>query len=82
MAHVGGGVEGIGNWRRPFSVQSISKVFSLALVVAADGPGIWRRVGREPSGDPFNSLVQLEYDRACPATRSSTRAHWWSSTSC
>jgi glutaminase len=66
VADVGGGVEGVGNWRRPFSVQSISKVFSLALVVAADGPGIWRRVGREPSGDPFNSLVQLEYDRGVP----------------
>jgi glutaminase len=66
VAGVDGGVNGIGSWRRPFSVQSISKVFSLALVVAADGPGIWRRVGREPSGDPFNSLVQLEYDRGVP----------------
>ena len=66
VAAVDGGVSGIGSWRRPFSVQSISKVFSLALVVAADEAGIWRRVGREPSGDPFNSLVQLEYDRGVP----------------
>jgi glutaminase len=66
VAAVDGGVHGIGSWRRPFSIQSISKVFSLTLGVAADGAGIWRRVGREPSGDPFNSLVQLEYDRGVP----------------
>ena len=61
LAMVHGEVHGIGDWRRPFSVQSVSKLFSLALVVARDGPEVWRRVGREPSGDPFNSLVQLEH---------------------
>jgi glutaminase len=66
VAEIDGGVRGIGDWRRPFSVQSISKVFSLALVIAMDGDGIWGRVGREPSGDPFNSLVQLEYDQGVP----------------
>jgi glutaminase len=66
VATVEGEVHGIGAWQQAFSVQSISKVFALALVVARDGPAIWSRVGREPSGDPFNSLVQLEYDRGVP----------------
>ena len=50
----------------PFSVQSISKVFTLALALAHDGDALWRRVGREPSGNPFNSLVQLEYEHGIP----------------
>jgi glutaminase len=66
VATVDGEVHGVGAWRRPFSVQSIAKVFALALVVAQDGPGIWDRVGREPSGDPFNSLTQLERDHGVP----------------
>ncbi|MEA2247550.1 MAG: glutaminase [Solirubrobacteraceae bacterium] len=66
VATVDGELHGVGDWREEFSVQSISKVFALATVVALDAPGIWARVGREPSGDPFNSLVQLEYDRGVP----------------
>jgi len=66
LATVDGEVHGVGDWRRPFSIQSISKVFSLALVIALDGEAIWRRVGREPSGTPFNSLVQLEYEGGVP----------------
>jgi glutaminase len=66
VATVDGDVHGVGAWRRPFAVQSISKVFALALVVARDGPAIWDRVGREPSGDPFNSLTQLERDHGVP----------------
>jgi glutaminase len=50
----------------PFSIQSISKAFALALVVARDAGGLWSRVGREPSGDAFNSLVALEHDRGVP----------------
>lgn len=56
----------------PFSIQSISKVFALALAMresGADGGDeahFWDRVGREPSGDPFNSLVQLEHEHGIP----------------
>ncbi|XAS66877.1 glutaminase [Micrococcaceae bacterium Sec5.7] len=50
----------------PFSIQSISKVFALALVLARDGDSIWKRVFREPSGNPFNSLVQLEQEDGIP----------------
>jgi len=50
----------------PFSIQSISKVFALALVLAGNGDSIWKRVFREPSGNPFNSLVQLEHEDGIP----------------
>ena len=49
-----------------FSIQSISKVFTLALAIGKIGDRLWRRVGREPSGSPFNSIVQLERERGIP----------------
>jgi glutaminase len=66
VATLDGAVHGVGAWERPFAIQSISKVFGLALAVAHSGPALWRRVGREPSGDPFNSLMQLERDAGVP----------------
>ncbi len=50
----------------PFSIQSISKVFTLTIALGKWGDGLWSRVGREPSGDPFNSIVQLEHDSGKP----------------
>jgi glutaminase len=50
----------------PFSIQSVSKVFSLTLAIKALGEALWARIGREPSGSPFNSLVQLETERGIP----------------
>lgn len=50
----------------PFSIQSISKVFTLTLALERDGEALWSRVGREPSGDPFNSIVQLESEKGVP----------------
>lgn len=49
-----------------FSVQSISKVFLLAMVLRELGEDLWSRVGREPSGTAFNSLVQLETEAGIP----------------
>jgi glutaminase len=49
-----------------FSLQSITKLFALALAFSREKDAIWRRVGREPSGNPFNSLWQLEYERGIP----------------
>jgi glutaminase len=49
-----------------FSIQSISKVFTLALALGKVGDRLWRRVGREPSGSPFNSIVQLEREQGIP----------------
>ena len=50
----------------PFSVQSISKVFTLTLALGMAGDRLWERVGREPSGSAFNSVVQLEHERGIP----------------
>ncbi|WP_285507921.1 glutaminase [Actinokineospora sp. NBRC 105648] len=66
VATLDGEVTGVGDYRVPFSVQSLAKVFALAAVLGADGDQIWGRVGREPSTHPFNSLVQLEIDRGVP----------------
>ncbi len=49
-----------------FSVQSISKVFSLGLVMTHDNNRIWERISREPSGNPFNSLLQLDQEWGKP----------------
>src|SRR5580704_8467797 len=66
VATVEGEVHGVGEWRRRFSIQSISKVFTLALVIEKDGEALWTGVGREPSGTSFNSLVQLEHEHGIP----------------
>lgn len=50
----------------PFSIQSISKVFSLAICLCLEGENLWKRVGKEPSGTAFNSLVQLEVEKGIP----------------
>lgn len=49
-----------------FSIQSISKVFSLAYAMSLIGEELWKRVGKEPSGTAFNSLVQLEVEHGIP----------------
>lgn len=50
----------------PFSIQSISKVFVFSMVFRAWGDKLWSRMGREPSGNSFNSLVQLEHENGIP----------------
>ena len=54
-----GRVLSAGDARTAFSIQSVSKVFTLSLALGKYGDSLWNRVGREPSGDPFNSIVQL-----------------------
>lgn len=56
----------IGCSEKPFSIQSISKVFTYSQALSIYGRDIYQRVGHEPSGDPFNSLVQLEYENGIP----------------
>ena len=51
---------------RPFSIQSISKVFLLTLALGRLGESLWTHVGREPSGTAFNSIVQLEAEHGRP----------------
>lgn len=49
-----------------FSIQSISKVFTLAACLSIKGDNLWTKVGKEPSGTAFNSLVQLEVEHGIP----------------
>jgi len=55
-----------GNANEPFSIQSISKVFALTMALGRVGDQLWARVGREPSGSAFNSIVQLETEHGIP----------------
>ena len=55
-----------GQAQEPFSIQSIVKVFALVLALELEGERLWKRVGREPSGSPFNSVVQLEREKGRP----------------
>ena len=50
----------------PFSIQSVSKVFTLAMALQRLGSDLWSSVGREPSGSAFNSIVQLESEHGVP----------------
>lgn len=56
----------IGDADLPFSIQSISKTLMLTLALGKHGEGVWSRVGREPSGSAFNSIVQLEREQGRP----------------
>lgn len=56
----------LGHAKDKFSIQSISKVLALSLAFDLEGENLWNRVGVEPSGTPFNSLIQLEYEKGIP----------------
>lgn len=66
VATIDGDIFKIGDADVNFSVQSISKVFTLAMAFAEYGRDLWTYVGKEPSGNPFNSLVQLEHENGIP----------------
>ena len=55
-----------GDSKEKFSIQSIAKVLSLSLAYKLENEDLWHRVGVEPSGTPFNSLIQLETDFGIP----------------
>ncbi len=63
---VDGGEHVIGDADEGFSVQSITKVLSLGLALNRIGDEVWTRVGKEPSGTPFNHLSQLESEGGFP----------------
>ena len=72
LVELGGEEYAVGDADIAFPIQSMSKLFALVLAMQRLGnehgvsETIWTRVGREPSGDPFNSLVQLEHERGIP----------------
>lgn len=55
-----------GDSESKFSIQSISKVFSLAKAFQIVGNKLWKRVGVEPSGNPFNHMSLLEQENGIP----------------
>ncbi|MGY0559265.1 glutaminase [Luteimonas sp. A277] len=66
LALLDGTIHEVGDSRERISIQSISKVHTLTLALKAIGDELWERVDREPSGDPFNSLIQLEHEQGIP----------------
>ncbi len=61
-----GALYAAGDAAEPFSIQSVSKVFTLTMALGRVGEALWRRVGREPSGTAFNSIVLLEHENGVP----------------
>ncbi|MDO1511696.1 glutaminase [Maribacter confluentis] len=55
-----------GDSNERFSIQSISKVFTLTMALGLIGEKLWTRVDVEPSGDPFNHLSLLEFEKGIP----------------
>ncbi|TAH12698.1 MAG: glutaminase [Curvibacter sp.] len=66
VALVDGSTCAAGDAHTPFSLQSITKLFTFVLALKAIGDDVWKRVGREPSGAAFNSMVQLETEKGIP----------------
>lgn len=66
VATLDGTVFEVGDAEEAFSIQSISKVFALTLALGKVGDDLWHRVGREPSGTSFDSIVQLEHELGIP----------------
>ena len=66
LSTVGGQQYSIKDAHTRFSIQSISKVFAIALALSIKGEHVWKQVGKEPSGTAFNSLFQLELEKGIP----------------
>lgn len=66
LSTVNGEVYSVQDARTRFSIQSISKVFAIALALSIKGEDVWSQVGKEPSGTAFNSLFQLELEKGIP----------------
>ncbi len=66
LVDLNGNVYGVGDYQVPFSIQSISKVHTLTMVFHKFNSQLWSRVNVEPSGNPFNSIAQLEYEKGIP----------------
>ncbi len=66
LVTAGGKVFEAGEAREAFPLQSIAKVFALTMALEACGDDVWKRVGREPSGDPFSSIIDLERFKGVP----------------
>ncbi len=63
---IDGSTHTVGDAHTPFSLQSITKLFTFVLALKLVGDNLWQRVDREPSGAAFNSMVQLETEKGIP----------------
>ena len=66
VATLDGQMHSAGAAQQSFSLQSISKIFGLVMAMNRLGDELWQRVNMEPSGQPFNSIVQLEWEQGIP----------------
>jgi len=66
IATINKDIFGVGDFNKKFSIQSISKLISLIFAYKLEGETLWDRVDVEPSGNPFNSFLQLETDLGKP----------------
>ena len=66
LTKVDGAEYACGDSNEKFSIQSIAKVLSLTMAYKLENEKLWKRVGVEPSGTPFNSLVLLEHNKGIP----------------
>jgi len=66
VATIDGKIYSVGDDNTAFSMQSVSKVFGLVMAMSRLGDDLWSRVNMEPSGLPFNSIVQLEWEKGIP----------------
>ncbi|GHE86461.1 glutaminase [Thalassotalea profundi] len=66
VATIDGKVFTAGDYDTQFSIQSISKIFGLVMAMNRVGDNLWKRVNMEPSGQPFNSIIQLEWEKGIP----------------
>lgn len=66
VATIDGKLTGAGDYQQAFSIQSISKVFGLVMAMNRVGDSLWQRINMEPSGQPFNSIIQLEWEKGIP----------------
>ena len=65
VATVSGNTYNIGEYNRRFSIQSISKVFTLAMLANKMGEDIWKHVGKEPSGNSFVPVAVVQNVTSC-----------------
>ena len=62
-----GKIYSVGNDSVKFSIQSVSKVITLTMVLEAIDDEVWGRMEREPSGKAFDSLIHLEEYNGIPS---------------
>ena len=66
VKHIDGNSYTVGDSKKLFSIQSISKVLSLSLAMPIYKEAVWERMDVEPSGNPFNHLSLLELENGIP----------------